>query len=455
MNNNKSPSYIADAAVLVIEPDLNAWKKLDPILRLYFGFVKHTKTAEQAKVSFRRFHFNLIIIDSTLLKEFWQALTDNKQQLDTLHTVHSNTRDDIAELCFPLNFILMSRSNEPELIIEAMRMGACDFLAKPLLNKDVDQAINQWQLRLSRKKFAVISDNSNTQHSLFIGESEIVQNIRQNLYEISLSHHHLLIEGEAGTGKKLVVKQLQLFSTSQSQIINIDCRDPSQIDWHQLTNRCTQIKLHSYLVITHINLLSIAEQTQLLHLLNSPIFQNNSLLRIISLSQLSLLNLVENKIFLSDLYYRIAVVNISLPSLCQHPEDIVTLVKFFTNNLLRTMENNYDEILSRFQAWQTADFLSLTEHNWPNNAQELKNTVEKCLIQNITPQHYFMQTQQKELERTHDEHDFPIEWSLKKIEKAHILRVMNIYQGNRILTAEHLGVARKTIDRKLKEWKQD
>ncbi|WP_137222730.1 sigma-54 dependent transcriptional regulator [Shewanella sp. MEBiC00475] len=455
MNNNKSPSYIADAAVLVIEPDLNAWKKLDPILRLYFGFVKHTKTAEQAKVSFRRFHFNLIIIDSTLLKEFWQALTDNKQQLDTLHTVHSNTRDDITELCFPLSFILTSRSNEPELIIEAMRMGACDFIAKPLFHEDVERAITHWQFRLSHKKITNITNNCNKQHSLFIGESEIIKNIRKNLYEISLNHHPLLIEGEAGTGKKLAIKQLELFSASQSQMINIDCRAPSLIDWHKLANCCTQTKLQTFLVITHINLLSITEQTQLLHLLNSTVLKNNSLVRLISLSQSSLLNLVKNKTFLSDLYYRIAVVNISLPPLSQHPEDIVTLVKFFTNNLLMAMDKNYGQILSRFQTWQASDFLSLTEHNWPNNTQELKNTVEKCLIQNITPQHYFMQTQRNELERTHNEHDFPIEWSLKKIEKAHILRVMNIYQGNRILTAEHLGVARKTIDRKLKEWKQD
>ncbi|WP_350432664.1 sigma 54-interacting transcriptional regulator [Shewanella sp. H8] len=452
MNNNKSPSCIADAAVLVIEPDLNAWQKLEPILRLYFGFVQHTSTAELAKVSFRRFNFNLIIIDSTLLKDFRQALADIKQ-INTPHTVHKNTRDEIAELCFPLSFILTSRSNEPELIIKAMRMGACDFIAKPLFNSDVERAIRQWQFRLSHQKFPNITNNK--QHSLFIGESGIIQNIRKNLYEISLNNLPLLIEGEAGTGKKLAIKQLQLFSTSKSQMINIDCRDASQVDWHILTSRCTQAKLHTFLVITHINLLSITEQIQLLHLLNSPVLKNNSLIRLISLSQSLLLNQVKNQTFLGDLYYRIAVVNISLPPLSQHPEDIVTLVKFFTNKLLMAMGENYGQILSRFQTWQASDFLSLTEHNWLNNTQELKNTIEKCLLQNITPQHYFMQTQLKELERKHNEHDFPIEWSLKEIEKAHILRVMNIYQGNRILTAEHLGVARKTIDRKIKEWGQD
>jgi DNA-binding NtrC family response regulator len=459
MNNTKSPSYISDVAILVIEPDIIVWQKLEPILRLSFGFVKHAKTVEQATVSFRRFHYDLTIIESTLLKGFWRSLASAKQQ--TITTSHSrassqvNTADFIAELCFPLNFMVVSRSSEPESIIDILRMGACDFLSKPLIKIEVEMAIIRWQLRLSQHKSAKITADDNEHHSLFVGDSEAVRSIRQRLYEVSLCVDPLLIEGEAGTGKKLAVKQLQQFSAPQSHIFSIDCRNLSQIDWHKAACFCNESKVRSLLVIAHIDLLSIVEQTELLQLLNSQAIENNKFLRIISLSESSLLSLVQRRRFLDDLYYRIAVVNVKLSPLNQRSEDIVLLVRFFTNQILIANVKCNDEIISRYYSWQAADFFSLTEHYWPGNIQELKSTIEQCLLLNISPHNYFKQTQFNESDLNQTERYFPIEWSIKQIEKAHILRVMKIYQDNRILAAEHLGVTRKTIDRKLNEWSQD
>ena len=484
-------SPLLDAAILVIEPDLAVWQKIQPTLAQYFGLVQHARTVELAVVSYRRFSFNLIIIDINHVCEFWQALASKNNPPRLAEKTHSLTQHIHDSECPrgndehipPASFMVLSRLVEAEDVLSMMRMGASDFISKPVQVEQLESSISRWCLNkghhlthawvqansdaISDSISDSISGTSKLSCSKIVGDSETAEKIRVNLVNASHSNTSLLIEGQAGTGKRVAVEQLLLLAKSPHQCLTIDCSDELQINLDKLaTDLATPLEqsssVISHILLSHVDRISVAGQIALMQLLDSPEVDNNPKVRLISLACNSLLELVKNGAFSSELYYRLAGLYIYLPALNKRSEDIVLLVKFFTNQLIASNENCRDELLNRYRSWRMTDFHSLSEYAWPGNIQQLKNAVNQCLLMDMSPKQYFQQNPHTDCQQTKEpafdginsssQHFFPIEWDVKQIEKAHTLRVIKRYEGNRALAAEHLGVSRKTIDRKVKEW---
>ncbi|GGP62179.1 sigma-54-dependent transcriptional regulator [Shewanella saliphila] len=473
-----------EQAVLVIEPDLSNWQALSSLLKHYFGLVELARNVEHASALFQRFNFNLCIIELDVVDEF-ESLFPNANQ-----SVHSETKAtqlsdangsspinatiESAYLTFPQQFIVISQSLKSEDILYAMRKGACDFIAKPIDTAEVNAVISRWLIQYSSVASTSIVDtlaldtqtNSlNSAFSLFIGDSVAIKQIKRTLNIMSSTGNALLLEGEMGTGKKLAVSQLQQSLCSPSHFMMIDCRAPSELDAKKIDLYCANCSQTTWLVFNHIAELPMNKQVELLITLDSIKLKNYQHVRLVSMSTTRLFSRVQRGEFLVELYYRLAEFIVALPPLRQRPEDIVMLTKFFINRYLMQHNTCRKALLNDYSKWGVSDFQCLTDYYWPGNIQELKNTIEQCFLLNIAPKEYLQQLPAtpnligaNQVDIPHSslgQHYLPIDWDLKCIEKAHILRVIEHYDGNKVLAAEHLGVSRKTVDRKMKEWDLD
>ena len=156
-------------------------------------------------------------------------------------------------------------------------------------------------------------------------------------------------------------------------------------------------------------------------------------MRIVSSTTRPLKQFAQEHTFRADLFYLLTIVEIVLPPLRERTEDIIDLTAFLSDSLARRMGSDVPELT----ALARRRFLS---HDWPGNVMELRNTVERALIHgNFEPA------------LGGDMRGSALE-SLATVEQRHILAVLEACNGNRAEAARHLGVARKTIDRKCRAW---
>jgi two-component system NtrC family response regulator len=171
---------------------------------------------------------------------------------------------------------------------------------------------------------------------------------------------------------------------------------------------------------------------------------------VIGATNRQLLEQVENGSFRRDLFYRLNVLKISVPPLRDRREDIPELAEFFSRELAVNMSIppipfNHTEI-TRLQTYP-----------WPGNVRELKNVIERSLLLGKLPSECCgeaQDSQHSEDSLVSEPRGYPLDWPLEAVEKQHILQVLDSTQGNKSEAARRLGVSRKTLERKLSQWKQ-
>jgi DNA-binding NtrC family response regulator len=161
--------------------------------------------------------------------------------------------------------------------------------------------------------------------------------------------------------------------------------------------------------------------------------------RIVASAQPGLREQVQQRRFREDLYYRLNVVYIRLPSLRERPEDVAPLVQHF-------MQRVADEFGMTPGALDATQFAKLRARDWPGNVRELRNFVERTVLLGEPPE--------DEPVAAGDVVEpaagvYPVDWTLEQVKQAHILRVLAENHGNRSATARQLGVSRKTLERRL------
>jgi len=144
----------------------------------------------------------------------------------------------------------------------------------------------------------------------------------------------------------------------------------------------------------------------------------------------------------ADLYYRLNVVRLEVPPLRERREDIPALAQFFVATLARELGVTPPELAD-------ADLAVLSAHRWPGNVRELRNLIERCLLLGLRPRDC-VHTLGSVLPGREPADDS--DRSLASAERRHILQVLREANGNRNLAASMLGVSRKTIERKLRQW---
>jgi transcriptional regulator with PAS, ATPase and Fis domain len=277
-----------------------------------------------------------------------------------------------------------------------------------------------------------------------------------------------LIQGESGTGKELIARAIHANSLrKEGPFVAVDCGTlaetllESELFGHERGAFTGAISSKKGLMesaqrgtcfLDEIGDISSALQGKLLRVLQeheirhvggiNPIPVN---VRIVAATNKNLKNLVNEGKFREDLYYRLNVVTIPLPALRDRPQDIPVLVDFFLQKHGKTALKHVTGVSSQAMAL-------IMQYDWPGNVRELEHTIEHAIV--LTGQSTIMPQDLPEAIST----DGTIKpttngWkTLEQLEREHILRVLEAYGGDEERAAEVLGVHRKTIQRKLREY---
>ncbi len=305
-----------------------------------------------------------------------------------------DTLRKLRELNPKLLVIIMTAYGTTQTAIEAMKLGAYDYILKPLDVPKLKTLIAA-ALKVARDMRAVVSYQPLLAKEEYaegiVGKSEAMQQVFKMIGQVSHSDATVLVTGESGTGKELVARALYHHSARAGQpFMAINCAAipenllESELFGHEKGSftgaaerrigkfeQCDQ----GTLFLDEIGDMPLTTQTKILRVLQNGEFQrvggNETLradVRVIAATNKEPERLVAEKKFREDLYYRLNVVRIHLPPLRDRVDDIPVLVEYF---LRRT---------GKVKGIAPAALASLQKHLWPGNVRELENVIERAVV---------------------------------------------------------------------------
>lgn len=390
---------------------------------------------------------------------------------------------EIRQRDLPVTVIVMTGHASIDTAVAAMKLGAYDYLLKPIDSVRLEVLVNQ---ALDDRKLIdeVVELRQNLQeryafHHL-LGKNPRMRETFSRVDRVARSSCNVLVTGETGTGKELVAQAIHYTDVSRKgPLIAVNSAalpEPlleSEFFGHekgaftsadrQKKGRFEQAK-GGTLLLDEIGELPLGMQAKLLRVLQDGTFERvggseviQADCRIIASTNLNLADAVATGRFREDLYYRLNVVTIELPPLRERLDDIPLLVDHF---LERFKERRLPEkVLSR-------ETLSrLQRYDWPGNVRELENLIEQMVVttpgpviepENLPPQIVATREELFSL-------DFDLERPLQQItdeltervERAYLLRVLEGYRGRIDRCAAHCGLSRRSISEKLRRYQID
>jgi DNA-binding NtrC family response regulator len=389
-----------------------------------------------------------------------------------------------VKLLYPqTSVIAMTASGSVNTAVEAMRCGASDYLTKPF-------AMDELSTVLDRAASSLMTDTATRQLrerlrlseglGAMIGRSGEMEKLYRILSKVAQSSHPVLILGESGTGKELVAHTIHAYGiNSQKPFLPVDCGSlvPTLIESELFgyvkgaftgANRSKDGLLVAAeggtVFLDEIGELSLDLQAKLLRALQEkevrPVGATHRIpikARIVAATNRNLAEMVEKGTFRKDLFYRLNVVNLRLPSLRDRREDIPLLAAHFLDRISR--EHGAKFTLSD-EALRT-----MMRYDWPGNVRELENSVERACALSSGPILHLgdlpTQLQQQGLEARrvtavgveagHGEGGAAVT-TLAEMERQAIVGTIRALNGDKLQAAKLLGIGKTTLYRKLKEY---
>ena len=298
-------------------------------------------------------------------------------------------------------FIMLTGHGNIETAVEAMKLGAYDFISKP---PDLNRLLNSVRHALENKSLRsenTILKNKVAQKYLIIGESFSIEEVKRMISKVASTDARVLVTGENGTGKELVAQQLhQQSKRFKENFIEVNCAAiPSELIESELFGHVkgaftSAVKDRSgkfeaahngTLFLDEIADMSLAAQAKVLRALQEKKIQRvgnekdiSIDVRVIAATNKNLKQEIKEGRFREDLYHRLAVILIRVPSLQERLDDIPLLTDHFTNIL--TIEQGLENKRFSSEALQ-----KLKNYPWSGNVRELRNVVERLMILGDNP----------------------------------------------------------------------
>jgi len=368
--------------------------------------------------------------------------------------------------------ILLTAYGNIETAVEAMKRGAYDFLAKPVnldrLDLLLKRALAERQLgEENRRLKAQLGSKEGFENIL--GTSMAMQEVFDTIQQAAPTRATVLIEGESGTGKELVARALhQCSPRAEGPFVPVHCAAlsptllESELFGHEkgaftgaMERRRGRFELADggTLFLDEIGEIDAALQVKILRVLEERKFERvggtetvNVDVRLVAATNQDLKRQVEEGRFREDLFYRLYVVNLTLPPLREREGDIVLLAQHYLKTL--AAENNKKEVGLTSEAME-----ALVAYPWPGNVRELRNVIERMVVlgtgrkltlQNLPatfrPERGSLRSSTRAGSRLRDTEQQLIEEALRR------------QKGNRTQAARDLGISRRTLHRKLNEF---
>lgn len=448
MNTN----VLKDVAILVVMNDAERKQGLISVLEKECALLEATSSIAEAEQIRKRCYFDLIVMDHD---------TCRQTGLDWLQSLRSENIDT--------DIIMTVSQVDHDIAVRALKAAVHDLIKIPYTTEKILHSIIFCleQRVIARKEFISQKYHIDDEYPDIIGQTTAIEQLCHLITRVASSHSTILVEGETGTGKELVAQAIHKQSGRQGPFVPVNCGSiapdllESELFGHTkgaftgaYTSRdglCHFAK-GGTLFLDEIGEMPVAMQVKLLRMLEQRSIRPlgcereiNVDCRIIAATNRDLKAQVELGRFREDLFYRLNVFSLEVPPLRNRREDIPLLAKYFIDKLSQELG------LAPFPLTHQ-DIVHLQTYSWPGNVRELRNIIERSLL--LGKLLADLLADDPQVGKPADS-DFvvPVGWTLHDVEKHFILDTLQRANGNKSEAARRMGVSRKTVERKLNEWK--
>jgi two-component system response regulator AtoC len=373
---------------------------------------------------------------------------------------------------------IMTGHGSIETAVQAMRLGAYDYITKPFRIEELRLLLNRMQ-----EKVKLVAENQFLRERVgaemelngIVGSSSKIQDVLRMVARLKDTRTPVLITGESGTGKELVARAIHYRgSFAQRPFVAVDCGSlvptlmESELFGYEKGAFTGALKSKDGLFqsasagtifLDEIGELSMEMQAKMLRVLQEkevrPVGSNQKVkvdVRVIAATNRDLETAYKEGQFRKDLYFRLNVVTLHLPALRERKSDIPTLVHYFLDKFAP----------ERLMSVSPAAMECMLQYEWPGNVRELENAVERAValgsqdtldLQDLPPAIHAGYASQPLLERSPSQPKSPISnTDLEELERATIQRVFEQVKGDKAQAGKMLGISRATLYRKLKRY---
>jgi two-component system nitrogen regulation response regulator NtrX len=437
------------ARILIIDDEPAIRTTLASILEDEGHKATSCDSGEEGIAQYARDEFDLILLD------LWLPGIDGLAVLERLRNAGAPP------------IIMISGHGSVDAAVKATRLGAYDFLEKPLSLErvllTVNHALNDRRLREQVRDLR----RHLTLEEILIGESDAMKKLEQQIRSAAPSSSRVLITGENGSGKEIVARSLHRMSLRADQpFIDVNCAAipeeliESELFGHRkgaftgaIDDRKGKFELADggTLFLDEVGDMSLKTQAKVLRVLQEQTFQRvggqqtiKVDVRVLAATNKSLENEIASNSFRSDLYYRLNVIPIEVPPLRARGNDIVLLAEHF----LRRFAAETAQPRKKLSAGGAS---KLRAYHWPGNVRELRNVIERLaiLLPGETIEAEDIQLGARVEAPPEIPSNLPLKDARDEFEKQYILARLREYAGNVSRTADALGVERSNLYRKL------
>ena len=447
--------------ILLVDDDKNTADGLKKIL-LQDGYdTGCTYTGNEALDLIEAEHFDIVITDMKLPDISGFSIIEKVKKKNV----------DIA-------VVMITAFSSIQTAIDAMKKGADDYLTKPVNIEELELILKKiWERRLLILQNKELKQKLNDKYNFsgIIGNTPEIQLIFKTITEIAPTAATVLIYGDTGTGKELIANAIHYSSDRKDKpFVALHCASlsegvlESELFGHEkgaftgaISQRRGRFELANggSLFLDEVGEMNSHVQIKLLRVLETGKFERvggektfESDVRIIAATNKDLEKEIKEGRFREDLYYRLNVINLKLPSLIERKEDIGLLIDNF---LIKYSKKNRKNIKGLTP--QSAKLLN--NYDWPGNVRELENAIERAVVMarneyvepNDLPSNINVNTKKSRKETFR----IPSGATMKEIEKKVIIETLQTTNGSKSKAAKILGISTRKIEYKIKEWSKD
>ncbi len=448
---------MGNANILVVDDEKDICKALNILLTKEGYAVQEAHNGEEAVERVKQENFDVILTDIKMEK------MDGFEVLKQAQEISPET---------PV--IMMTAFASVGSAVEAMKSGAVDYITKPFINDDIRLTIKRvLASRQLQMENLILRQELSQRPAAFtniIGNSEAMQKIFSLMEKVTPGKSNVLITGESGTGKGLVAQAIHEAGPRKDKpFISINCGAipetllESELFGHKKGAFTSAVEDKKGLVtmanggtlfLDEIGELPPPLQVKLLHVIQSkeltPVGDTRVItvdVRVIAATNADLMQRVKEGSFREDLYYRLNVIEITMPTLRERRDDIPLLIKHYLTIFADDAGKNIKDM--DYEAMQ-----ALLAYDWPGNIRELRNTIERAVV--LADADVITLHDLSDKLRTLDIEGVStssLRQALDSFERDYIQRSLAEHKGNKEATAGALGIDLGTLYRKLKKLK--
>lgn len=453
---------MAKRKLLIIDNNVQILESLKILLDDEFDTIETLRRPELIPEKLQQQSFDIFLLDMN----FAVGETSGQEGIYWLREIMKN--DPLAIV------ILITAFGDIELVVEAMKQGAIDFITKPwnpdkliaTLKSGYELRKSRLEIRNLRDKQFQLTSEIDKNFSMFTGSSEVMKRVQETVKKVAGTDANILILGENGTGKEVIAREIHRQSDRAKEVfICVDLAALSEFlfesemfghvkgaftDAREDRPGRFEVANGGTLFLDEIGNLSLSIQSKLLQVLqNREVIRVGATqtvpvdIRLISATNKPIHQMVSEQTFREDLFFRINTIKIEIPPLRERIPDIPGLADFFLKEYTRKYEKPFLKINSK-----ALD--KLCSYNWPGNVRELKHTMEKSVIlcesSTIKPEDLYLSVGISAHKTS------KINNKLTNMEKNAIKRVIEECRGNYSMAAKMLGISRTTLYAKIKKY---